>query len=60
MTDFEILFTEKFGSRPDGGSHYCEECENPLDPRDENPRDEDGNVFCSERCKLKYIRRETA
>ena len=57
MTDFEILFTEKFGSRAEGESHYCEECETSLDPRDENPRDEDGNVFCSERCRLKYIRR---
>ena len=57
MTDFDILFTEKFGSRVESEARYCEECEMPLDPRDENPHDKDGNVFCSERCKLKYIRR---
>lgn len=55
MTDFEILNTERFGSRSDEG-RYCEMCEKLLDPFDDNVTNDDGCVFCSEWCLGKYER----
>ncbi|MBE7031984.1 MAG: hypothetical protein E7401_03370 [Ruminococcaceae bacterium] len=57
ITDYEILITERFGSRADDerSAEFCEECKMEIDFVDDEPcRDEMGRIFCSVECFVKY------
>lgn len=57
ITDYEILITERYGSRADDDrlAEFCEECETEIDFIDDEPcRDKIGRMFCSAECFLKF------
>ncbi len=57
ITDYEILMTERYGSRADNerDAEFCEECEAKIDFVDDEPgRDKMGRMFCSAECFLKF------